>query len=683
VTDAPSVSTGYNSAKETSETVARILRDVSLLIGDQEERPVVLETGDELTPGLGFKEDAATLALRARDLDQGLFKIIVLGEFKNGKSTLLNGMLGSKTLPAKAAPATAIITVLVHGDNPGVAIFETGNPEPRVVSWDTYVQEFQLSRQDQETLLGHGVVDRFQHIEYAQIECRHPICEMGVKLIDSPGLGEHVSRTRVATDFLKQSHAVIFVLNATKILNQDEKTFIEQTLGGGRLPHVFFVVNRINQVDAESLAGIKDWVEAGLRSHFLDESGQLDSPLYQRRVFFVNARGALDARSAIPADEDCLAMSGVPELEQELERFLTSDEKVAAALASTIRLLDAVMAQAMKRIEQSKTALDQPLEELEQRRVEAEKRLLALASRKQEIERTILLFGEAIKYKVYADLRSYVEEMNHDWSEDSYRLINLDRAVNLKNILTSYADPDARGQMAAAIGEEVQSYLQVKFGDWSKRTPEVVRVDVETMLAEVEAQVQDFQLELDTIASLFAGNPPKRSAEHPGISPLLDIPLSLKTITGMTSDILDPGDWMSIVGRVAQQAVIVFVVGTLLTGGSFLIALILVEAVRFGLQEGEVKKRIRKSLGEKLHESLQKQVADKKPYIFDAIEQKFTEFAGTMTHAIQTQIDEQRSEQARVINQKKTTGFSVEQEKARLDLVGAKVGELCEKVRQA
>src|SRR5437588_11983051 len=104
---------GYTLARQTTETVSQALRDIAVLIGTPRTDPGTLETGDVVVPGLGFDEDSSALATRARDLSHGLFTIIVLGEFKNGKSTLLNGMLGSKVLPAKAAPATAIITVLV------------------------------------------------------------------------------------------------------------------------------------------------------------------------------------------------------------------------------------------------------------------------------------------------------------------------------------------------------------------------------------------------------------------------------------------------------------------------------------------------------------------------------------------------------------------------------------------
>jgi hypothetical protein len=238
--------------------------------------------------------------------------------------------------------------------------------------------------------------------------------------------------------------------------------------------------------------------------------------------------------------------------------------------------------------------------------------------------------------------------------------------------------------MAAAIGEEVQKYLQTKFGEWSQRTPQVVQADVKKMVAEVEAQVEDFQLELELIASLFTGTVPARDEirTEGSAANLLHVPLSIGDISGMTGAIMDPGDWMDVVGRVAQQAVIIFVVGTLLTG-NLLIALVLVEAVHLGLQEGEIKKRIRQGLGEKLHENLQRQVTEKQAFIYQAIEQKFTQFATSMTHAIQTQIDELRAEQERIIGQKSDTGFSVSEEKRRLDAVGETLQKLFGELREA
>src|SRR5581483_11272689 len=114
------------------------------------------------------------------DLREGLFTVVVVGEFKTGKSTLLNSMLGSGALPAKATPCTAIITLLVNGTSDRVVIYETGQAEPRILDWADFMREFQLSLEDQETLEGGNVLDRFANVRYAQIESNHRLCARGV-----------------------------------------------------------------------------------------------------------------------------------------------------------------------------------------------------------------------------------------------------------------------------------------------------------------------------------------------------------------------------------------------------------------------------------------------------------------------------------------------------------------------
>ena len=62
-------------------------------------------------------------ALRARIVSD-TFTILVLGDFKNGKSTFINALLGEKVLPSFARPATAIVNACTSAgrrrpDRPG------------------------------------------------------------------------------------------------------------------------------------------------------------------------------------------------------------------------------------------------------------------------------------------------------------------------------------------------------------------------------------------------------------------------------------------------------------------------------------------------------------------------------------------------------------------------------------
>ena len=54
-------------------------------------------------------------ALRSR-FDEGLLRVAVLGQFKRGKSTLLNALLGARILPTGVTPVTALPTFISAGD---------------------------------------------------------------------------------------------------------------------------------------------------------------------------------------------------------------------------------------------------------------------------------------------------------------------------------------------------------------------------------------------------------------------------------------------------------------------------------------------------------------------------------------------------------------------------------------
>lgn len=669
---------GFSSAKEKSQKMAAILRDVSLLIGEKGDKPIPLETGGTRIPGLGFISDAHALAQQAHNIEQGIFNMIVLGEFKNGKSTLLNSMLGSKTLPSKATPCTAIITILVSGDSDRVTLYESDRDTPRTLTWNEFKKEFQLTKEDQEKLDKEGYIDRFSNVEYALIECQNRLCNNGVRLIDSPGLKENASRTKVTTKFLKQSQSIIFVLNATKILSEDERDFIETFFQAGQINNVFFVINRINLIDREEVQEIKDFVKAGLKPLFVNERGEFDEVFYNRRVFFVDAKGALDARMGTE-DSRILERSGVLELERELENFLASPDKITAAFSSTVQLLSLVVAQSREKINVEKSSLDQPLQELEKRRQATERMLKELEFDKKEIERTILTYGGMIKQKVYANLMGYVNEMKDTWQQDSKRLINLSE-IGLGSLFTAAFRKKSKQKIIAVINRESKNYLQIKIEQWSQRVPMIIQEDIQNMMMEVEGQVEEFQLQLDKINTIFSsGNAEDTiSLEEKKAQKMIQLVLSLGDPSAMTGSILGKGDWGSFFGRFLQQIIVVIVIESLFAFSNpiGLVIYLVIESFLIKGQADKVKEQILDKLGEKLHETLQKELPNKQDEIYKGIDKQFNQWSEQITKNLQQQIEEADAQQRKIIEQKKSTTFSVHKEQSRLNALGNKLTEL-------
>ena len=61
--------------------------------------------------------------LIAKKLNSDVFSLVVVGQFKRGKTTFINALLGEDLLPTAIIPLTSIITVLRYGDKLRITAF--------------------------------------------------------------------------------------------------------------------------------------------------------------------------------------------------------------------------------------------------------------------------------------------------------------------------------------------------------------------------------------------------------------------------------------------------------------------------------------------------------------------------------------------------------------------------------
>jgi Dynamin family len=79
---------------------------------------------------LGTDQDREQLAALRDRLDAARLRVLVVGEAKRGKSTLINALLGRAVLPAGVTPLTAVATTVRYGDDPRAEVrFADGHEE--------------------------------------------------------------------------------------------------------------------------------------------------------------------------------------------------------------------------------------------------------------------------------------------------------------------------------------------------------------------------------------------------------------------------------------------------------------------------------------------------------------------------------------------------------------------------
>lgn len=677
------MSYGFTDAKRKLDEFTAILEDLERLVGER-RAPERLNSGDQVAPGLGLTADAALIRERIHDTRTGSFRILVMGEFKNGKSTLLNAMLGEELLPSKVVPATAVITLVTYGTNRHARIYER-KAEDLIVNemgLDEFRRVFQITAEDQENLKHKNSFDRFANYEYVELESDYPLIGNGVVVIDSPGLGERASRTKVVRNYLTKVQALVIVLRADKILSDKEREFID-SLGSRRLEHVFFVVNRINTVPEEERDEIRDFVRMGLSPYFLTDDEEFDEELYNRRVFFVDAKGALDARlKKVEPSKQVLDDSQVPAFEAELERFLTPSEKLRAAFTMTLTTVAQAIRRAIRETENQSQALDQSLEDLLQRQAEADQEFEGLETRRRELESRVMRYGSVAARKVYTSLNQLIDSLPATWKADADKYMDLDKVLNVVELTKSVFSEKAKERISKAINDELDKYLTAKFEAWSLQADKEIGTVVQTLSEDIKADVIAFELKLNDIAGRFASadnrgllETEKGAARVAKIGLLagywLFVPGGYHDVGMLTGMMFNKFSWQSFITRLAQQVGVIVVTVVIATffGPVAWAALFVLQGGRVVLERNQLKNRLKQSIGETLHKSLKEQVQTLGEEVQTQVEGRFKVIADDITSALKAEIERIRAEQQRIIDLKRSTESAVVGERERLKAV--------------
>ena len=166
--------------------------------------------------------------------------IAVIGQFKRGKSTLSNCILGKNYMPVGIVPITSAVTKVVYGKQSAEVCFENGEIRPvEIDELSAYISEQENAKNE----LG---------VKEVVIHSESEFLKNGITYVDTPGVGSfHKNNTEVAYDYMKESDAVIFLLSVDSPINQIEIDFLQSTKEyAGKF---YFAVNKMDTVSAEDL----------------------------------------------------------------------------------------------------------------------------------------------------------------------------------------------------------------------------------------------------------------------------------------------------------------------------------------------------------------------------------------------------------------------------------------------
>lgn len=192
------------------------------------------------------------LAARARDtveLAAGApLGVAVVGQFKAGKSSLVDSLLGRDLLPVRVVPATSVVTTVRHGDEERVTVrFESG---ATVTVGPDDLADYVTEQRNPGNAKGVRLVD-----------VRTPALDAfpDLVLVDTPGLGSVFDLATAATsDWLPHVGVALLAVPATQPLGAADLDLLARV--ATHTPHVLVVVTKADLVAPGDLAEVLAFV---------------------------------------------------------------------------------------------------------------------------------------------------------------------------------------------------------------------------------------------------------------------------------------------------------------------------------------------------------------------------------------------------------------------------------------
>lgn len=313
---------------------------------------------------LGDDSDREVLAALAGRLESARLRVLVAGEAKRGKSTLVNALLGREVLPAGVVPLTAVAATVLHappGEEDIEVAFSSGRrerfPLPALADFGTE----------------RGNPGNRRDVAAITVGVDAPILARGVEIVDTPGTGSvHAHNTAAADAALPSMDAAIFVLTADPPVSASERDLLRRV--AGLSVALFVVLNKADYLDDASLAEAQAFTALVVA----EATGQ------PQRVYPVSARAALAAGTdpgfaAFAADFTAYLDTGrMAGLEQSVTRHA---RRIAQQLLDEVALAERAARLPGDEAAAQIAAFAARLEAVISRRAEAEARAAALAGR--------------------------------------------------------------------------------------------------------------------------------------------------------------------------------------------------------------------------------------------------------------------------------------------------------------
>jgi GTPase SAR1 family protein len=630
---------------------------------------------------LNMTSASDTLSKLSEKVNNDTFKIQVVGTFNNGKSSVINALLGEEVLPAYVLPTTAVINEVKYGEKKeAILYFRNPLPEklPNSLSPKAKSHMEKYNNQNIPPLvidyneiedyvvipIGEDPTEMLMESPYEKVELFWPLemLKQGVEIIDTPGLNESETRAKVTMEYLAKADAILLVLAADKLCAQDEMDFIENNLNAYGFTDLFFVVNRFDLIPERQKDCVRQFAEMKL-SHYSTN-----------KIYYISALKAIEG--TIQNDYPKVETSGILPFVSNLTDFLTKDKGKIKLSQPARKLKHIINNEALYKIIPSQRAmLDSSLDDVKDRYEKAKPQLETLKTKRNQIVKK---------------LNSRIEQSRYEFQ----RAIN-NNTFAIANMIPCWIDsfnpkgsfiPLHPKESAKKITLEISDYITQKIQEQQKKWKDEVMLPLANEKAQyifdsADKDLTNLYSQLDSITVALSGNQDIETKIVPlwqriagaGAGVLLGMPdvAIAGGMTGLTKDLIKN---LGIV--IGTEAILILIVGALnplvLIGG-MIAGLLGGGALNSSTTVGKIKKK----LAEQYVNSICKNAEENSVSFASKICQQLSDISDDISTAVEGEIKNVEQQVNGIIKEMEKGQSNIDARKKVLDSCEANIKDIC------
>jgi len=192
-------------------------------------------------------------------IESPLIDVAILGQFKAGKSSFINSLIGKPILPVGVIPVTTVITRLQYGKNEKAIVTQFDGTRTEVGIQE--IEDFISEARNPANKLNVDVVD----VELPSLENYR-----GLRLVDTPGLGSiYKYNTATSEEWLPEAGAAIVTISSDRPLSENDINLMQELMS--YTPKVVLLLTKADLLTEDQQKEVVQFFKTTLKREFKRE----------------------------------------------------------------------------------------------------------------------------------------------------------------------------------------------------------------------------------------------------------------------------------------------------------------------------------------------------------------------------------------------------------------------------